>query len=345
MYATHFAVASLLARFAGAQKAVPGAPQYLGSTWLGIEPWPPRVGGVHDDDGFLEALQKPNLTGTYDFATPNISAPATTSGQATEESNSALQGWSLSVALTAGVPHRDKHYVAGELVLHTPASLLTNITDAGSNQKNVSVAEEWALCIISWDLLSEPYPPALRNGGDDGTCSSVLSRDCRRAVQAAARRDCADPQLDTIPECANDDTRAFRTSSTTAWYPARAMRQFPRGRAELMAFSTEPAPGGAGNLTSYNDMGTVAWPTLLTLRAGNGVARWSELFCVRPNKAVNGSTLPVWEKKDEEEGGGESGKEGEGEGQGDEEGAARNIAIDRVSMFGLGAVALAYLML
>lgn len=342
MYVTQFAAACVLARFVGAQEHVPGSPQYMGATARGIEPWPPRVGGTGDDEGFLEALKKPNLTGTYEFATPNISSPEAPSEAITEESNSVLNGWSLSVGLTAGVPFRENHYLAGELVLHTPESLLTNITDEGSSRKNVSVIDGWNMCVMQWTLNTQPYPTALRN--DDGTCSSVLSPDCIRAVEAKARNRCQDPRIHEIPACANDDTRAFRTGSFSGWLPASAIREFPQGHAEMMAFSTWPAPGGPRNLTLYNDLGTVAWPMLLTLRANGPAARWSQLFCVRPTEAVNGSTLPVWEKKDQEAGEG-SGKEGEGEGQSDEEGAAINIVIDSVTMFGLGAAALAYLML
>ncbi|KAK8048123.1 hypothetical protein PG994_009853 [Apiospora phragmitis] len=78
-------------------------------------------------------------------------------------------------------------------------------------------------------------------------------------------------------------------------------------------------------------MGTVAWPTLLTLRVGGGVAGWSGLFCIRPTEAVNGSTLPVWESKEE--------------GAGDEGAATMQLAIDRVSRFGLSAATLAWLVL
>lgn len=93
---------------------------------------------------------------------------------------------------------------------------------------------------------------------------------------------------------------------------------------------------GAPQYVGATARGIEPWPP--------GVARWSELYCVRPSKAVNGSTLPVWEKKDGEEGGDGSGKEGEGEGQGDGEGVAKNVGIDSVSMFGLSALALACLM-
>ncbi|KAK8081249.1 hypothetical protein PG996_000030 [Apiospora saccharicola] len=350
MYLIQCVAVCLLAPLVGAQSNnVPGAPQYMGATSGGIEPWPPGVGGSDDDEGFLAALKKPNLTGTYEFATPNISAPETEKpGEYTEESNSVLQGWSLSVALTAGVPFRENHYVAGELVLNTPKSLLTNMTmtdEGNSDRKNVSVADDWRLCIIQWGLGSKAYPSALRH--DDGTCSSVLSPDCIRALQDEARssRRCSAPRIQDLPACADDDTRPFQAGALAAWHSASRIREFPQGHAEMMAFATWPQPGGPGNLTAYNDMGTVAWPMLLTLRAGGPAARWSGLFCVRPTEAVNGSTLPVWEKKDEEEGGEGSGKGGEAEGQSDEEGAAINIVIDSVSMFGLGAVALAYLML
>ncbi|KAK8048122.1 hypothetical protein PG994_009852 [Apiospora phragmitis] len=184
-----------------------------------IAPW-----GREDSGGFFEALKTPNLTGTYSFATPNISAPLGT-GEVTEEMNSALPGWSLSVTMRTGAPFRGQHYTAGEVVMHTPPSLLTNITDAGSGQKNVSVLDEWKLCIIHWDLIDEPYPDAMRR--DDGTCSSVLSPGCLRDVQAAARRKCADPHINEIPACAKDDTRPSRTSSVSGVLPAQSIREFP----------------------------------------------------------------------------------------------------------------------
>ncbi|KAK8041647.1 hypothetical protein PG993_006170 [Apiospora rasikravindrae] len=336
MYLVKCVAVCLLVRFVGAETSVPGAPVYLGAYWRSVEPKAPRVGGNQDSGGFLEALKTPNLTGTYDFSTPNISAPRAP-GKVTDESNSALSGWSISIAVRADAPYRDdEHYTAGAVTIHTPESLLTNVTEGG--QKNVSVLDEWELCVIQWDLRDEHYPPALR--GDDGTCSSVLSPDCIRDVQTEARKQCSTLNITNIPACANDDTRAFRTAQVAGPYPARAIRD-----AEMLAFSTQPAPGGARNLTSYNDMGTVAWPMLLTLGDSRRVANWSGLFCVRPTEAVNGSTLPVWENKEEEQGGEGSGDGRGEEGQGDEEGAAMRIVIDRVFMFGLGAAALAYLML
>ncbi|KAK7949442.1 hypothetical protein PG988_016081 [Apiospora saccharicola] len=348
MYIIQCVAVCLLAPFVGAQTKVPGAPGYLGAVWSNVEPKAPRVGGNQDSGDFFEALKTPNLTGTYDFATPNISAHLVP-GVVTDEINSALKGWSLSIAVRAGAPYRDgggeEYYTAGEINLFAPQSLLANVTDEGG-QKNVSVLDEWELCVIQWDLGTEAYPSALRH--DDGTCSSVLSPDCLRDLQAAARRDCSNPDIEKIPACANDDTRPFRTSLASQSFPAEAIRAFPRGTANLLSFATQPAPGGARNLTAYNDLGTVAWPVLLTFGTRNSEsASTSELFCVRATEAVNGSTLPVWDKKDDEEVGEGSGKggEGEGEGKGDEEGAAMSIAIDSVSMFGLGAFALAYLML
>ncbi|KAK8090482.1 hypothetical protein PG997_005443 [Apiospora hydei] len=198
----------------------------LKQTFGGIAFWipAPSVPGIRgltsEDDapGYFEALRAPNLTGAYDFATPNISAPRAP-GKVTEESNSALPGWSISIAVRAGVPFRqtEEHYTAGEVVLHAPESLLTNITDEGTGQKNVTVLDEWELCLIQWDLNSEPYPPALR--GDDGTCSSILSPDCTRDLQAEARKQCSNLNITNIPACTNDDTRSFRTSSVAGTYP------------------------------------------------------------------------------------------------------------------------------
>ncbi|KAK8139486.1 hypothetical protein PG984_002866 [Apiospora sp. TS-2023a] len=351
MYLIPYAAVCLLARFvSAAQDRGPGADHNLAVQLQRIEPSAPRIRGDNSKEEprrFFEALKTPNLTGTYDFATPNISAPLVPGIVVTEESNSVLQGWSLSIAVRAGVSYRGKgeeHYTAGEINLVAPQSLLTNLTDEGSGQRNVSVLDEWELCAIQWGLDSELYPSALRD--DDGTCSSVLSPDCIRDLQAAAGRQCTSPPIAEIPSCAHDDTRVFRTMAVSRTFSAGTMRQFPRGKAELMTFATQPAPGGVGNLTQYNDLGTVAWPVLLTFGTRNSEsASMSGLFCVRATEAVNGSTLPVWVKKDEEEGGEGSGKEGEGEGKDDEEGAAMNMVIDSVSIFGLGALALSYLML
>ncbi|KAK8019022.1 hypothetical protein PG990_004160 [Apiospora arundinis] len=342
MNLSQFLTACLLARSVNAVN-IPGAPNYLGATWRSVVPDAPRIQGSSAEEaerGFFEALKTPNVTGIYSFATPNISAPLTT-GLVTDESNAKLPGWNISVAVRTGIPYRNgEFYTAGEVNLHMPEALLTNVTE--NNQKNASVLDVWDLCLIQWDLGSQPYPSKMR--GDDGTCSSVLSPDCIREVQAAARKKCEDPKIKDIPACAKDDTAAFRTNSISGYYPASSMREFPQGHAQLLAFSTQTIPG-AQNITSYNDMGTVAWPMLLTIGTGHGLHRWSGLFCVRPNKTADGSIFPDWEEKKEE--GGEEGGEGKGGDEGKDGGksAAMHTGVSKASVFVLNAATLAFLVL
>lgn len=341
MHLSPYLAACLLAPIVGAINNVPGSPQYLGSDVQAIEPSGPGIQGRRGDEEdrqFFEAMKTPNMTGSCSFATPNITAPPA-NGTVTAQ----LPGWSLSVAVRANAqyPRNGEYYVAGTVHLNTPESLLTNMTIAedGQSQKNVSAIEPWKVCVTQWALDSRPYPSKMRS--DDGTCSSVLSPGCIRGVQAAARRDCKDPQIQSIPACANDDTTAFQSTSYSYYLPASKIRRFPQGHAQLWAFATETAPG-AQNFTSYNDMGTVAWPVLLSLGDGKGGQSWSGLFCVRPTKAVNGSTLPVWEDKEEKNGG-----EGEGgnEGKDDDKNAAIHTAAGKASLFVLSAATLAWLML
>ncbi|KAK7987313.1 endo-1-4-beta-xylanase B [Apiospora arundinis] len=342
MNLSQFLTACLLTRSVNAVN-VPGAPNYLGATWRSVVPDAPRIQGSSAEEaerGFFEALKTPNVTGIYSFGTPNISAPIVP-GIVTEESNNVLPGWSLSVAVRTGIPYptNGQYFTAGEVYLHMPQSLLTNVTEGG--QKNISVLDEWDICVIQWDLGSRPYPFKMRS--DDGTCSSVLSPDCIREVRLAAQRNCRDPNVQDIPACAKDNTAAFQTTSVSGYFPAESMRKFPQGRAQLMAFTTETIPG-AQNVTSYNDMGTVAWPVLFTVGLGHGSHGKSGLFCIRPNKIVNGSTLPVWENKEEK-----GGKEGEGQ-DGDEgkdggKSATVHTDVGKASVFVLSAATLAFLVL
>jgi hypothetical protein len=114
-----------------------------------------------------------NGTGIFPVAGPNISAPSSVT--------TSIDGWSWSIFVVADIPiinssweipQKSQFYTWGKLTFNAPQFLHSS---SSSSVQNVSVNDDWQICLYSWDLGfgDAPYPSNLRN--DDGTCSSVLS--------------------------------------------------------------------------------------------------------------------------------------------------------------------------
>lgn len=238
---------------------------------------------------FEAGLDAPNATGNYPIAGPNISAPYS------ETSN--LDGWSWSVDVAADLPigsaytskyGNDKFYTGGKLTFNAPASLLS------SSSRNLTVNDDWEICLYSWQIglnwgsSVAAYPNELRI--DDGSCSSVLTSECITDLQnAISFGQCSCPPFRDIPSCValGEDTAPWRTTCVASRFNATRIRQWEDGKLVTWAY------GGAtvhdrGNLTDYNDVGSLAWPVM----ASFGSSQTATLSCLRASNATQGSTAP-----------------------------------------------------
>lgn len=135
----------------------------------GFGPW-----GVPDET-YNQLMDSPNATSKYPLPAPDTSAPYPAPGP--------VDGWSLAISVVADIamaesdsstaaPHGNHTFTGSRVLLQAP-------TESDSN-----VDESWSICVIHWDLDLENYPARLRD--DDGSCSSVLSEQCIRDLEAGA---------------------------------------------------------------------------------------------------------------------------------------------------------------
>jgi hypothetical protein len=175
---------------------------------------------------YNEILNAPNATGQYNIPGPDISAPYPGSGPA--------DGWSLTVSVVADIamsesnsttvdPYPNQTFTGSRVVLQTPTG-------------PSSVAHEsWFLCVINWDIGLEKYPSKLRE--DDGSCSSVLSEQCIRDVEARTLEvyrqkfgpftPCGCPSLSEIPSCAGEQATALSSGGGCMARCESALPPFP----------------------------------------------------------------------------------------------------------------------
>ncbi|KAI0126718.1 hypothetical protein BJ170DRAFT_684298 [Xylariales sp. AK1849] len=240
---------------------------------------------------FDTLLNSPNATGDFPIAGPNISAPFS--------SSSVIDGWSWSIAVVANLPiansstlaaeYGDKFYTGGKLTFNGPPSLRS------SSSQNLTVDDDWQICLFSWQLDGAAYPDELRV--DDGTCSSVLSSQCISDIEKAATAShgagrCECPLSRDIPSCTalGNDSALWDSTCGGSFYNASQIRAWEEGRLEQEVYGGTTAHD-RGNITAYNYIGSVAWPVMASF--GNGNRTTASMSCVRANTAVEGSTAPT----------------------------------------------------
>ncbi|EPE30702.1 hypothetical protein GLAREA_03669 [Glarea lozoyensis ATCC 20868] len=246
----------------------------------------------------------PNATGNFPIAGPNLSM----------SSNSNIEGWHWSISAVADIPIVNSSWNRPERsIFYTGGKLIFNGPSSPSNQ-NISVNDDWHICLFNWQLDNVPYPSALR--GDDGTCSSVLNNQCiaelKNAVQTSSGRSCSCPRKSEIPSCTalGNDSAIWTNTCAGGFFDATAIRRWAGGRLEKNAWGGNKAHS-AGNTTAYNYIGSLAWPVMAGFYFRNQSVA-TTVSCPRAKDATPGSTAPTGEglqhgEHNESAGNGESG--------------------------------------
>lgn len=227
-------------------------------------------------------------------------------------------------------------YTGGKLVFNSPFSPADN-----SSTSVDAIEDDWMVCTYEWSLWNTAYPAPLR--ADNGTCLSVLSPECVAAMEQAATskhtsRGCSCPIAREIPECAvlGDDAGLWSSNCAAAWYNASEIRAWGVDGLERTIFG-DAYGRERGNTTSYNHIGSLAWPVMASfreLRTGGQVT--AKLSCPRAETATEGSIAPIAEGLD---GGDGQGQESE-DGQNDQQGSGGRINANWLIVVGLLTVTL-----
>jgi len=133
---------------------------------------------------FDEFMKTPNATSRYPIEAPYTTLHYRVGGPA-------MPGWGWTISVAADIPLseagsnlisddkdiKNKTFTGVKVVAEAPVEL---------NGTLIPIDETWGICIINWSIntTSSGFPAKLRT--DDGTCSSVLGEQCRRAVEAGA---------------------------------------------------------------------------------------------------------------------------------------------------------------
>ncbi|KAI0199217.1 hypothetical protein F4808DRAFT_433084 [Astrocystis sublimbata] len=268
-------------------------PQFI--QWAGLDS---NEGPWHEPKAeFNRSLaNSANITGKYPFPGPD-----TTSDRPEDSKDQ----WSWSIAVAADLPIGNSrsapdddgqgpwYYTGGKLTLNAPSSI---IGDDG----NITVKGNWTVCMVKWDLDFQPkennnrtYPDKLRD--DDGTCGSVLSDSCIAGMKSALRSNCRCPDPRTIPSCADQDEEIFDlfTAPCGAYDLTETTLRNMKNETERLGFGSK-WPHHQGNLSAYNDIGSLAWPVMISFDNGKGYTSES-LTCIRANNTVAESKAPEYE--------------------------------------------------
>lgn len=173
---------------------------------------------------FDNLLNHPNATSNFGLPGPNVSlaypkAPAD-------------QGWSWTISVTDDIPAgnfsgatedtRNKVFTGARLRLNGPGFLNTTAKNASGPHY-----DDWHLCVLEWqwdslgDMVNVSYPDKLRQ--DNGSCSSIVSSQCRQDWEAAAVKgynsgsgQCSAPIPRDIPSCGGADMEVLRKLNAAA---------------------------------------------------------------------------------------------------------------------------------
>jgi hypothetical protein len=168
------------------------------------------------DSRYNELLDAPNATSQYPLSGRNISAPYPGSGP--------IDGWSWTVSVVADIPVSLSNST-------TVDSYPSNYTFTGSRVvlqaptgPAAAAHESWFVCVVNWDIDLSKYPSKLRT--DDGSCSSVLSDQCIRDIEASAlekyslglggANPCKCPSVEEIASCGGEQAEALNSGGACA---------------------------------------------------------------------------------------------------------------------------------
>ncbi|KAI1291047.1 hypothetical protein F5Y03DRAFT_377604 [Xylaria venustula] len=245
----------------------------------------------------------PSITGHYNIPGPNISASANSSRSVTEAPIggwATIGGWSWSIHVAADLPLEHSklnldfsqgplYYAGLRLALNAPSSLV-------GNEGNLTVDDDWQMCVYQWSLRNVSYPRQLRT--DDGTCGSVLSDQCIADIENAAapmiQENCRCPVLSTIPSCRDhaDGINVFDSECSASFFNASRIRgsEWEDGKLEIWGLGDD-ATHHAGNDTAYNRIGSLSWPAMVGF--SNGQHWTASLACVRATDTIPGTKVPI----------------------------------------------------
>ncbi|KAK7941609.1 uncharacterized protein PG986_013996 [Apiospora aurea] len=290
-------------------------------------------GGVNFTEFGRLLDEQPNATGIYALSGPDLTGAV--------GSPELVDGWSWQIHVKADIPvnnsepsHRGeeaqgKYFTGTQVALHAPP-FQENVTDG------------WEVCVMTWET-NRDYSDALRE--DDGTCSSVLNEDCRKAITDSVSEGwkrssrwynrCTCPSLDGLDGCGDPRRHSRRAAppavSNRAPVPVPATgqqrqqqqrrsdertivynatrinegarlaaeaadnnprHQFVDGRAIMTNLGGLPS-AERGNLTAYNETGSLAWPAVVVWgRNTTSDPIVSPLTCMRASNATTGSQVP-----------------------------------------------------
>ncbi|KAK4187726.1 hypothetical protein QBC35DRAFT_221243 [Podospora australis] len=247
----------------------------------------------------------PNATGIYHLHAPDISIAYADRRQFRDD-------WSLSIAVVADIPlderawatkeqRADRSFTGTKLTLQAPPR----------NSDNSSAAHiSWTVCLIEYSPYFKKDVSALRrpNDDDNNSCSSILSQECIAAMEEDAIKKytgsspdfpCHCPSTDKLPACEGQmrwsggcsARRHNATEINTQWLDGKYDWRFIGGdRTER------------GNITAYNELGSIAWPTIVlwgqspnATTGGQGVRvnNTAKMVCMRAKNATQGSIAPA----------------------------------------------------
>ena len=172
-----------------------------------------RAGGIFrtwsvSQTVFDQYLDHPNATTEALLPRQNITSPPSTSAAAD-------QPWSWGISVRADIPAANssalsdedmtKFFTGTRITVNAPPDLITAINTTTKNSSSRAYGD-FEVCLVMWevsDMSSSAYPDELRQ--DDGSCSSIVSNQCVKDLEAAAVKlypsYCRCPSVRDIPSC------------------------------------------------------------------------------------------------------------------------------------------------
>ncbi|KAI0141785.1 hypothetical protein GGR57DRAFT_486631 [Xylariaceae sp. FL1272] len=262
---------------------------------------------------FESLLQKPNATGHYPLAAPDVTKPFSTDITASPE-----YGWNIAIQVREDIPLPNVSYE--DYLEEIPDARSKFVVGAGASLSvppGVQMDESWELCVVNWQVEEEAPSDAIRT--DDGTCSSVFSKKCRDAINKTVvdawvdnkvdPQRCICPKFEEIDGCGTRPgafgyciAQVFNSTRINEGnvpfeppdYEWGTQNRWENGTYLYRRYGGEPS--AKGNITAYDTTATLAWPLMLVwgnaYREGETSAAFSQLTCPRAVNATAGSRVP-----------------------------------------------------
>ncbi|KAH8896874.1 hypothetical protein GQ53DRAFT_890331 [Thozetella sp. PMI_491] len=261
---------------------------------------------------FDKNMTHPNAVGNFQFVGSDISKPYVQNGSVP---GVPIEGWSWQINATAdvslnssrdtydGVKYTNQFTAAARVALNFPRALL-------NHDLSLNISDDWGLCIRWWDLTNLPddfvYPHQMRF--DDGSCSSVLTKECINEIQNPTAQShpsllgCLGcPDLEQIQACKGSPISAFTGNCGGGIYsPENLPKYVVNGSMDVRSYAdlrTYKKGDASSSDASYNNVATLALPIIVKFGSrynltGNGFTG-GILNCPIPKNATEGSLAAV----------------------------------------------------